>query len=339
MGHFDGQCSTSRVNRRTFIVTIASSLLGGPYVSRAQQPAMPMIGFINGGSPGGSAYLVAAFRQGLRETGFIDGQNVGIDVRWTEGHSDRAPATTRELVQLRVALLAVGGGSAVRRAAKDATATIPIVFVTGADPIHEGLVASLGRPTGNITGIAVPTITLNAKRLELLDQLVPRGDTIAVLANPAVSWTDARAREMQMAARAMARRIQVLNASSEREIDVAFTNLATMRASGLLISADPLFSGQLRQLVDLSKRFRIPAIFEWREFATAGGLMSYGSDIANGYREAGVYAGRILNGTKPSELPVLQATKFEFVINLATAKSLGLTIPQSLLFRADDVIQ
>jgi len=335
----DFQRGDSVVNRRTFIVSAAGSVLAVPYASRAQKSAMPVIGFLNGGSPAGSVYLAAAFRQGLRETGYVEGQNVAMEVRWTEGDSDRPPRLVAELVQRPVALIAVGGGSAVRRAAKAATATIPIVFVTGGDPITEGLVANLGRPAGNITGVTVPTTTLNTKRLELLNQLVPPRETIAVLANPAGSWTEDQARDMQSVARTMGRKIHVVNASSEREIEAAFASLATLRASALLVSADPLFNSRLRQLVDLTQRHRVPAIFEWREFATAGGLMSYGSDIANGYREAGVYAGRILNGTKPSELPVLQATKFEFVVNLTTAKALGLAIPQPLLIRADEVIQ
>jgi len=300
---------------------------------------MPVIGFLNGGSPAGSAYLATAFRQGLKETGYVEGQNVAIEFRWTEGHLDRPPMMVAQLVQRPVALIAVGGGSAVRLAAKAATATIPIVFVTGGDPITEGLVTNLGRPTGNITGVTVPTTTLNAKRLELLNQLVPAGETIAVLANPAISWTEGRARDVQSAARTMRRKINVVNASSERDIDEAFAGLAALRARALLVSADPLFNSRLRQLVDLTQRYRVPAIFEWREFVTAGGLMSYGSDIANGYREAAVYAGRILSGTRPAELPVLQATKFEFVVNLTTAKTLGLTIPQNMLIRADEVIQ
>ena len=290
---------------------------------------MPIIGFVNGGSPGGSAYLVAAFRQGLRETGFVERQNVAVEVRWTEGQGDRSSTMVAELLRIPVALIAAGGGSGVRRAARAATTTIPIVFVTGADPINEGLVVSLGRPTGNVTGIAVPTTGLNTKRLELLNQLLPRGDTIAVLANPAMAWTDAQAKDVQAAARAMGRKIHIMHASNEQEIDAAFGGLSAVHARALLVSADPLYSGRLRQLVDLARHHRVPTMFEWREFVTAGGLMSYGSDIANGYREAGVYAGRILNGTKPSELPVLQATKFEFVVNLATAKALDITIPQA----------
>jgi putative ABC transport system substrate-binding protein len=327
------------VNRRTFLAAAAGSVLGAPNPSAAQKPSTRTVGFVNGGSAGGSAYLAAAFRQGLKETGFVDGSNVSIEVRWTEGHAERASAMVAELLRLPVALIAAGGGGPVRLAAKSATATIPVVFVSGADPVSEGLVANMARPTGNITGVTVPTTSLNAKRLEILNQLLPRGDAIAVLANPGMSWTAARAKDVQTAAHAMGRRIHVVNASREQEIESALKNAAALGAGALLVSADPLFNGRLRQLVDLTQRYRMPAIFEWREFATAGGLMSYGSDIANGYREAGVYAGRILNGTRPSDLPVLQATKFEFVINLATAKELGLTIPQALLLRADDVIR
>ena len=252
---------------------------------------------------------------------------------------DRSATLVAELIKLPVALIAVGGGGPVRRAVKAATTRIPIVFVTGADPVAEGLVANLGRPEGNITGVTVPTTTLNAKRLELLAQLVPSERTIAVLANPASSWTESQAGDVQSAARAIGRKMHVFNASNEREIDEAFAAMTALRVGGLLVSADPFYNSRLRQLFELARRHRVPAIFEWREFATAGGLMSYGSDIANGYREAGVYAGRILNGTKPSELPVLQATKFEFAMNLATAQSLGLTIPQSLPARADEVIR
>jgi len=327
------------VNRRTFLVTAAGSLLAVPIPSRGQKPPNPVIGFINGGSPIGSAYLAAAFRQGLKETGFVDGASLSILERWTEGHSERMSSMVAELVRLPVALVAAGGGAPVRRAAKAATATIPIVFITGTDPVAEGLVSNLPRPTGNITGVTVPTTSLNTKRLEILNELIPRDHAIAILGNPSISWTDARAKDIQTAARAMGRRIFIVTASHESEFDSAFQSVVTLRAGALLVSADPLFNGRLQQLVDLTKRYRLPAIFEWREFATAGGLMSYGSDIANGYREAGVYAGRILNGTKPSELPVLQATKYEFVINLSTAKALGIAIPQGMRARADDVIQ
>jgi putative tryptophan/tyrosine transport system substrate-binding protein len=335
----DRRRGVSVMNRRTFIVSTAGSVFSVPFVSRAQKSAMPVIGFLNGGSPTGSAYLATAFRQGLRETGYVEGQSVAVELLWVEGQRNRLSTLVAELVQRPVALIAVGGGSVVRLAAKAATATIPIVFVTGGDPISEGLVPDLGRPAGNITGVTVPTTALNAKRLEFLNQLVPPGEAIAILANPTISWTGSQANEVQAAARTLNRKVHVVNATNEREIEAAFASLATLRTRALLVSADPMFNSRLRQLVDLTQRHRVPAIFEWREFATAGGLMSYGSDIANGYREAGVYAGRILNGTRPSDLPVLQATKYEFVINLTTAKALGLTIPQPLLIRADEVIQ
>jgi len=329
----------SVMDRRDFIRTVAAGLLGVPFGARAQNSSIPVIGFINSISPEGGAYLAAAFRQGLEETGYIDGQSVMIEYRWAEGHHDRLPAMANELVQRRVALIAVGGGGGARPAAKAATATIPIVFVTGGDPVKEGIVASLSRPGGNITGVTVPTTVLDTKRLELLNQLVPSSVVIVVLLNPTTAGYETHLKDMRAVARAMGRKIDVLNAVSEREIDAAFASLSKLRAGGLLVGADPLFNNQRRQLVELTARQRIPAIFEWREFVVAGGLMSYGSNIANGYREMGVYAGRILKGTKPAELPILQPTKYELVINMKTAKALGLTIPQSLLVRADEVIQ
>jgi len=290
-------------------------------------------------SPEGGAYLAAAFRKGLEEAGYIDGRSVAIEYRWADEHYDRLPAMANEFVQRHVALIAVGGGGGARLAAKAATATIPIVFMTGGDPLKEGLVTSLSRPGGNITGVAVPTITLDAKRLELLNQVAASSTTIAVLLNPMGAGYQTQLKDLQAAAHTMGRRIQVLNASSEREIDAAFARLSQSHAGGLLVGAEPLFNSQRLKLVDLTARQRIPAVFEWREFVAAGGLMSYGSNVANGYREMGVYAGRILRGARPGELPVLQASKFELVINLKTAKALGMTIPQSLLLRADEVIQ
>ena len=327
------------MDRRVFICRVAGGLLAASLGARAQNSPIPVIGFINSISPEGGAYLAAAFRQGLEETGYVDGRSVAIEYRWAEGHHDRLPAMANELVQRRVALIAVGGGGGARPAAKAATATIPIVFVTGGDPVKEGIVASLNRPGGNITGVAVPTTVLDAKRLELLNQLVPSSVAIAVLVNPTTGGYETHVKDLHAAARTMGRKIHVLNASSEREIDVAFASLSQLRAGGLLVGADPLFNSQRRQLVELTARQRIPAIFEWSEFVAAGGLMSYGSNIANGYREMGVYAGRILKGAKPADLPVLQAAKFELVVNMKTAKALGLTIPQSLLLRADEVIQ
>ena len=272
--------------RRVFVASAGAAIVAAPSLV-AQTPARRVVGFLNGGSAAGSAYLATAFRHGMQETGYVDGRNLTIDVRWTEGRNDRSAALVKELIGAPVDLLAVGGGAPVRRAAKDATSTIPIVFVTGADPLAEGLVANLGRPGANVTGVTVPTTSLNTKRLELMSQALPRGKTIAVLANPLLSWTTAQAKDVQAAARTLERTIHVVNATSEREIDEAFAAIAKVGAGGLLVSADPLYNGRLQQLVDLTRRHRVPAIFEWREFATAGGLMSYGSDIANGYREPG----------------------------------------------------
>jgi len=272
--------------RRVFVASAGAAIIAAPSLL-AQTRTRRVVGFLNGGSAAGSAYLATAFRQGMQETGHVDGRNLTIDVRWTEGRSDRSAALVAELIGAPVDLLAVGGGAPVRRAAKDATSTIPIVFVTGADPLAEGLVANLGRPGANVTGVTVPTTSLNTKRLELMSQALPRGKTIAVLANPLLSWTTAQAKDVQAAARTLERTIHVVNATSEREIDEAFAAIAKVGAGGLLVSADPLYNGRLQQLVDLTRRHRVPAIFEWREFATAGGLMSYGSDIANGYREPG----------------------------------------------------
>jgi putative ABC transport system substrate-binding protein len=327
------------MDRRRFLGRVAGGLLAVPFGSRAQNPSLPVIGFLNSASADGFAYLVAAFRQGLKETGHVDGQNVAIEYRWAEGHLDRLPAMAGELVQRRVALIAAGGNRRARLAAKAATATIPIVFVTGGDPVKEGLVASLSRPGGNITGVTVPTNVLDVKRLELLNQVVPPAAAIAILVNPANGYIEAQLKDLRAAAGTMGRKIHILNATSEREIDAGFASLAPLRAGGLVVAADPLFNSWRAQLVELAARHRIPAIFEWREFAAAGGLMSYGSNIANGYREMGVYAGRILKGAKPADLPVLQAANFELVVNLNTAKALGIVIPQSLLLRADEVIR
>ena len=326
------------MDRRTFIGRGAIGLLAVPLRVRAQNSSMPVIGWINSVSADGGAYLAAAFRRGLEESGFVDGQNVAIEYRWAEGNRERIPAIANELVQRRVALIAVGGGGGARRAAKAATTTIPVVFVTGGDPLTEGLVTSLSRPGGNVTGVAVPTTDLDAKRLEFLNQVVPSASVIAVLVNTA-SVGGKQTKDLQAAARTLKRKVHVLTASNELEIDTAFASLAQLRAGGILVGADPLFNGQRRQIVELAARQRIPAIYEWREFVAAGGLMSYGSNIANGYREMGVYAGRILKGARPGELPVLQASKFELVVNLKTAKAQGITIPQSVLLRADEVIR
>ena len=327
------------MDRRKFLSVGTIVVTAAPLAAWAQSASTPLIGFINSVSPEGGAFLAAAFRQGLAETGYVVGQNVTIEYRWAEEHYDRLTAMAQELVKRRVALIAVGGGGGARLAAKAATATIPIVFVTGGDPVSEGLVTSLSRPGANITGVAVPTRALDAKRLELLNQLVPSPVAIVFLVNPRNEGHERQVHDVQAAARTMGRKIYVVNATSEREIDNAFAGLSSSHAGGLVVGADPLFNNQRLKLVELAARQRIPAIFEWRDFVTAGGLISYGSNIADGYREMGVYAGRILKGARPAELPVLQASKFELVINAKTAKALGITIPQPLLLRADEVLQ
>jgi putative ABC transport system substrate-binding protein len=298
-----------------------------------------VIGFLSTGSSDTFAYLVAAFRQGLKETGYIEGQNVAIEYRWAEGNYDRLPALATDLAHRQVAVIAASGGNNSAHAAKAATTVLPIVFLLGGDPVKDGLVPSLSRPGGNVTGVNVLTTALDAKRLELLHEVVPTAVVIAVLVNPTGVAADIESKEVRAAARAMGRQVHILNASSEREIDMAFTALAPMHAGALLVAADAYFTTRREQLVELAARYAIPAIYGWREFAAAGGLTSYGTSLIDAYRQIGIYVGRILKDAKPADLPVMQASKFEFVINLKTAKALGLTIPQSVLLRADELIQ
>jgi len=308
-------------------------------VARAQQSASRVIGFLCIASAGQWAPLVAAFRQGLAETGYVEGKNVGIDFRWAEGHADRLPALAADLVRRRVAVVVATGGPNPALAAKAATSTVPIVFTLGADPVNLGLVANIGRPGGNITGVTFITGPLHAKRLQLLHEVVPKAGVIALLVNPDNPLAGSNARAMQDAARSLGRQTRILKARTVQEIDAAFVTLAQLRAGALLVASDGLFFDQRAQVVALATRHGVPASYELREFVAAGGLMSYGASLSEVYRQTGIYTGKILNGARPADLPVLQPTTLEFVVNLKTANALGLTIPPSVLARVDEVIQ
>jgi len=325
------------MDRRTFIGRVAGGILAVPLASRAQTSSMPVIGFLSGQSPGSWAPYVAAFRNGLTETGYVEGKNVTIEFRWAEGHYDRLPALVAELIRRQVAVVVAGGGGG--REAKMATVTIPIVFTTGNDPVENGLVTSLAHPGGNATGVSFVPTELAAKRLELLHQLVPKVAAIAMVVNPVTTYAEPRARKVQEAARSFGLQLHVLNARTEQEIDAAFATLVKLRAGALLVDSDPFFNGRRDQFVALAARYAVPAIYDGREYVDAGGLMSYGGSITEVYRLAGIYTGKILKGAKPADLPILQPTKVDLVINLKTAKSLGISIPQSLLLRANEVIQ
>ena len=329
------------MRRREFIAMVGGAAAVWPIAASAQQSTMPVIGFLSGQSPDTSAYLVAEFRRGLKEIGFVEGQNVVIEYRWALGQIDRLPALATDLVGRQVAVIAAtaGGGTAASLAAKAATTTIPIVFTSGVDPVKIGLVTSLNRPGGNVTGIAFLTRTLDAKRLELLHEFVPNASTIAVLLNPEFPDAADQLREVQEAARTMGKALTILNASNIREIDAAFELLVPTRLGALLVGADPFFISRREQLVTLAATRKIPAIYEDRDFSVAGGLMSYGASFPDAVRQVGIYTGRILKGEKPADLPVVQPTKFDLVINLKTAKALGLTVPPIMLSRADEVIE
>jgi putative tryptophan/tyrosine transport system substrate-binding protein len=326
------------MRRREFIALVGSGVAGWPLAARAQQPAMPVVGFLNSGSPDGHAPFVAAFRQGLKETGYVEGQNVTIEYRWAEGQYDRLPSLAAELVQQKVTVIAATTTPAAL-AAKAATSTVPIVFNTGGDPIKLGLVASLRRPGSNVTGSTQLSVEVGPKRLELARELFPGATTVALLVNPANPLAATVSKELQAVADTLGLRLHVLHANTEADFEAAFATAAQLRAAALVIGADPLFSSHAAQLGALALRHSVPAIYQYREFAAAGGLMSYGGYATDTYRLGGVYSGRILNGEKPADLPVQQVTKVELIINLKTAKSLGITVPLPLSGRADEVIE
>ena len=326
------------MKRRTFIGGFVGGMLAAPLAARAQQPAMPVIGFLNSATPELYQFNVAAFRQGLQEVGFVEGKNVGIEYRWARGNYDQLPALAAELVDRRVAVIAATGDVGSARAAQSASATIPIVFTIGGDPVRFGLVKSYSRPGANVTGISLISSAIGGKRVELLHELAPKA-MIALLMNPDNPNAVAEQKDAQEAARLFGHQTLILNVKNKGDFGAAFETFIRTRAGALFVATDPMLLSQRDLLVEFAERRKIPAIYFVREFAIAGGLLSYGASIRNMYREAGVYTGRILKGTKPADLPVLQPTLIEFVINLKTAKALGLSVPQSLLLRADEVIQ
>jgi putative tryptophan/tyrosine transport system substrate-binding protein len=326
------------MQRREFITLIGGSAAAWPLSARAQQSSIPVIGYLESASQGQFSDLIPAFRKGLSETGYTDGQNVRIEYRWAEGQYDRLPTLTAELVRGNPALIFTTAFNSAQ-AAKAVTTTVPIVFVSGPDPVQLGLVASLNRPGGNLTGVTLFTSTVVAKRLQLLRELLPEATTFAFIVNPGNTRADSDIQEMETAARALGRQIVVAKAGTDRDFETVFETLALRSIQALVIGGDPFFNSQAQQLVALAGRYAIPTIYPLNEFAAVGGLMSYGSSISDAYRQAGIYAGRILKGAKPADLPVMQPTRFELAINLKTAKSLGLAVPPTLLAQADEVIE
>jgi putative tryptophan/tyrosine transport system substrate-binding protein len=327
------------MRRREFLTLVGGATAAWPLAARAQPAAMPVIGCLHSGSPKAFERVVAAFRKGLNDTGYVDGQNMTIEYRWAEGHFDRLPALAADLVHREVAVLVALGGATSAVAAKAATATIPIVFSSGGDPVALGIVSSLSRPGGNATGVSVLTAALGSKRLEILHQVAPTAGVMAAIVNPNNTTIKEQLKDLQDGAGALGVQLKIINAGNAAEIDAAFAEIAQAGIGVLLVGSDPIYLDRLDQLVALAARHRISAIHEWRDYAEAGGLMSYGTALADAYRQVGSYTGRILKGEKPSDLPVMQSTKVELVINLKTAKALGLVFPLGLLGRADEVIE
>jgi putative ABC transport system substrate-binding protein len=327
------------MRRREFITLIGGAAATWPVAARAQQPAMPVVGFLRSTTAAGSAQLVATFRQGLNEAGFVEGRNVAIEYRWADNQNDRLPALASDLVRRQVTAI-VAAGIPAALAAKAVTTTIPIVFEIGADPIEVGLVASLNRPGGNLTGVTSLNVEVGPKRLELLHEVVPTTRSIALLVNPASpSNAEVQSRNLETAARSLGLELHVVHASTERDFDAVFASLVQLRAGALTIGNDAFFLSRSEQLATLTVRQAVPTIFAYREFAAAGGLMSYGGSLTDAYRLTGVYTGQILKGAKPADLPIVQSAKFELVINLKTAKTLRLKVPQTLLVAADEIIE
>ncbi len=324
------------MRRREFITLLGGVATAWPFGAQAQQTAMPVIGFLRSTSAADSTNFVTSFRQGLKETGFVEGKNVAIEYRYADNQLDRLSVLMADLVRLPAAVIVVNGPAA--QAAKDATTTVPIVFLTGADPVKDGLVASLNRPSGNVTGVTFLVGQLGAKRLELLRQLVPKATTIGVLVNPGPE-TEVERKDLQVAAQAIGQQLIILDVSNDRDIETAFATFVQRGAGALLVGSGPFLTSHRAQLVALAARDVLPAAYDLREYVVAGGLMSYGTSITDAYRQVGIYTSRILKGEKPADLPVMQSTKFEFVINLKTAKALNITVPQIMQMTADEVIE
>ena len=327
------------MRRREFITLLGGAAATWPLAARAQQPALPVIGYLSFTSPDERPTLLTAFLQGLEQAGYVVGRNVAIEYRSAGGDYERLPTLVAELLKLPVTVIAATGGEASLRAAKSATSQIPIVFTMGSDPVKAGLVASLNRPGGNATGVSLVGYELDAKRLQLLHELVPGATTIGILANAKNPSVRAALADMNAAADVNGQRLIILDAGTDAELESTFASLQSRRIGALLVTTSPFYEGRRQHIVALAKRYSVPVLYPWREYAVLGGLISYGTSYTESYRQAGLYVGRILNGEKPADLPVVQATKFEFLVNLKTAKALGIDVPTALLLRADEVIE